>query len=46
LSTVVFGTVVSKMTQINGSADDMMIMARSRKTIEELLKALNGTQVR
>ena len=35
------GTITSKMKQINVYADGVVIMARSKKAMEELLKALN-----
>ena len=34
------GTVAEKMTQINMYADDVVLMARSTKSIKELLKSL------
>jgi hypothetical protein len=35
------GTITSKMKQLNAYADDVVIMVRSKKPMEELLKALN-----
>ena len=35
------GTMVCKMTRINPYADDVVKMARRKKTMEESLKALN-----
>jgi hypothetical protein len=35
------GTITSKMKQLNAYADNVVIMARSKKAMEELFKALN-----
>lgn len=35
------GTITSKMTQINEQAHDLVIIARSKKAMEELLKTLD-----